>query len=452
MNLRTQLLWLSLAFAACSDATAEPSQPEQAPPPSDRIDVPKAVRENLGIEFAAVERRRVAVTVRYPGQFELLPKARREYRAALSGHVDVRVEPLQQVDKGTVLCSIDSPDWRARQQEIGALRTQINLDTARLEALEPLLAAHEQHERSIATAIAVLTARIAELERTRADVGGLAAQIAAASVELARLQATAAEAAEQHTSTQTRLVELRAAVTAGEERQALAIAAAAAITGISRAALGSGWREIDAIEIVARSAGVVAAIAVAPGGYVGPGDLMVTVIDPSQVRFAAHAPQREFTELPAAANARVVPAFGAGEAITGKLQFGLEVDPELRMAQLYVQVSTAPDWVRPGLAAFVEIETSSSAAARIAIPRSALQRDGLKHVFFRRDSEDPDKVVRVEADLGADDGHWVVIKSALTDGDQVVITGTYELVLASSDSAAKGGHFHADGTWHADHD
>ena len=38
------------------------------------------------------------------------------------------------------------------------------------------------------------------------------------------------------------------------------------------------------------------------------------------------------------------------------------------------------------------------------------------------------------------------------DGDEVVTTGAYELVLASSAQATKGGHFHADGTWHEDHE
>ena len=53
--------------------------------PTNRIDVPASVRQNLGITFAKVERRRVASTIRVPGRFELLPSARREYRATLPG-------------------------------------------------------------------------------------------------------------------------------------------------------------------------------------------------------------------------------------------------------------------------------------------------------------------------------------------------------------------------------
>ena len=64
-----------------TDTAAPTTTREEAKPPSNRIDLPETVRQNLGITFAKVERRRVASTIRVPGRFELLPTARREYRA-----------------------------------------------------------------------------------------------------------------------------------------------------------------------------------------------------------------------------------------------------------------------------------------------------------------------------------------------------------------------------------
>ena len=49
-----------------------------------------------------------------------------------------------------------------------------------------------------------------------------------------------------------------------------------------------------------------------------------------------------------------------------------------------------------------------------------------------------------------DDGMWIEVKSGIMDGDEIVMAGAFELVLASSNQSIKGGHFHADGTWHAD--
>ena len=54
----------------------------------------------------------------------------------------------------------------------------------------------------------------------------------------------------------------------------------------------------------------------------------------------------------------------------------------------------------------------------------------------------------MEADLGLNDGRWVAVLSGLTDGDEVVLDGGFQLMLATSGSIQKGGHFHSDGTFH----
>jgi multidrug efflux pump subunit AcrA (membrane-fusion protein) len=138
--------------------------------------------------------------------------------------------------------------------------------------------------------------------------------------------------------------------------------------------------------------------------------------------------------------------------IDGPLLLGVQADPAQRTIDLFLQPDVLPDWARPGIAAFLEVETASSGDDQLAIPLAAVLQDGLQRVFFRRDDKDPDQVVRVEADLGVDDGRWVEVKSGLTDGDAVVLAGAYELVLAGADSSRRGGHFHADGTFHGDDD
>ena len=109
---------------------------------------------------------------------------------------------------------------------------------------------------------------------------------------------------------------------------------------------------------------------------------------------------------------------------------------------------TLSTWARPGMSAHLEIITGGTDAPALAVPRAAVQRDGTRLLLFRRDPRAPDEVIRIDADLGTDDGRWVVIESGLRDGDEVVLDGAYQLMLASSDTAQKGGHFHADGTFH----
>jgi multidrug efflux pump subunit AcrA (membrane-fusion protein) len=115
------LLVTSTFLASCGGEDERPQPTETAgKAPSNRVDVPPMVRRNLGIEFATVARRRVAQTLRLPAQVELLPAATQHYTAPFAGRVQVLVAPLQQVEAGDVLYTLDSHEWRATQRELEA--------------------------------------------------------------------------------------------------------------------------------------------------------------------------------------------------------------------------------------------------------------------------------------------------------------------------------------------
>lgn len=459
-------LALGLGLFACTRSPADPTAADDhddhaMAPASNRIDVPPPVRENLGIEFAAVERRRVAATLRLPGHFELLPAARAEHRTPISGRVRILVQPLQAVAPGEPLYAIDSPEWRRLQRELGELRTELQITEARIAVMGPLLEAHRAHEESLRDAAAVMAERMQSLEATRQSVGGQAQEIAATRVQIAQVRSQAAEAAEQHTETEARLAELRANLVAGRQRFELALAAAATLTSTTPAALlapvpGSApaaplWQQLAEIEVRAIGKGLAVDLPVATGGWVETGALVVGVVDLGLVRFRAKCPQSHLPQLRPGQAAAVVPTLGSSlPPVPGALQLAAEADPAQRTLDVFLPVEKAPDWARPGVAAFLEFETRTGADAELAIPSGAVLTDGLRAVFFRRDPADKDKVIRVEADLGVDDGRWIEVKSGLVDGDEIVLAGAYELMLASSGAAQKGGHFHADGTFHAE--
>ena len=455
------LLCFAAAAAACSKpSAADPHPHEETPMATNRIDVPDAVQKNLGITFVKVERRIVAATLRLPGHWELLPQARHEHRTPLAGRVRIRVQPLQQVAAGDVLYSLDSPAWRELQRDLGEIDAQLTVTKARLATMQPLLAAHEAHEASLVEAAKVMEARIRELETTRASVGGQAQSIADAKVQLAQVRAQAAEAAEQHTETEAKIVELQANERTARERQELVLASAAAIAGTDVAALTANgpdgrplWRTLGVLDVKATAAGIVDTVPLASGAWAADHELVATVSDVAQVRFRARALQSDLGRLRAGLPTTVVPATGnvdPNDAVTGTLQLGVDADPTQRTIDVFTTPNAPHAKARSGVAAFVEIETISTGAPELAIPKAAVMQDGLQKVFFRRDPNDRDKVIRVDADLGLDDGRWIVVKSGLMDGDEVVAAGAYELMLASSGSAPKGGHFHADGTFHAD--
>ena len=463
-RLQPALAWIALVGAWLT-ACGQPEQggaaagPEQAPPPSNRIDVPLAVRKNLGIEFVQVERRQIQSILRIPAQVELLPSATQHYRAPLGGRVSLEVDPLQAVEPGDLLYTLDSHEWRDLQRELGAVSNKHTVTKAQFAAMTPLTRACEQHEASLRNALAVTRGYVKSLERAEKDVGGQGAKLATARIEESRIEAQIAEASEKHTETQTRTKELAAMLVSQREQIDLLISGAAATLGVDRKTLASttngeaGWRELTTIEVRAVRPGIVDQIAVANGNLVEAYGAVITTIEPGRVRCHARALQSDLGLLRDGLRATIVPA-GAVDTearVAATIQLGPSGDPSTRTLDVFAAPTEADlRFVRPGLAVFLEIITKSTEGNDLAIPKSCVLPDGLDRVFFRRDPKDKDKVIRIVGDFGEDDGMWIEVKSGIMDGDEIVMAGAFELVLASSNQSIKGGHFHADGTWHAD--
>ncbi|MBK8098822.1 MAG: hypothetical protein IPK26_17045 [Planctomycetes bacterium] len=454
-------LLVVLGVACRQEPAAGKPQDDHPPAISNRIDVPESVRQNLGIEFATVERRRVAATLRLPGAFELLPSARREYRTPVAGRVTIAATPLAPVAAGDLLYRIDSPTWRELQQQLGEIATEVQVTDLRIAATRKRLRAHEVHEQSLAEATAVAGRRVESLRALREGVGGQADELAVAEMAVATARATQAEAGEKEAETAAVLAELEATALALRDRTQRAFATAATLTGMTVDQLTTtvawqgqqvpAWRTLDELQVRAAAAGVADVPPLGAGAWVGIGDLVLAIVDGSRVRFLARALQSDRARLAGREAAVVVPpGRDAGDPVRGRLYAGLDADPGQRTFALFLVPEATAPWCRAGFGGFLEVETDVGGAAELAVPRAAVLTDGLQRVLFLRDPADADKVIRLEGDLGVDDGRWVEVKSGLADGDQVVVAGAYELMLASSGSAPKGGHFHADGTWHAD--
>lgn len=460
MHRTINVLAAALALCACSKKQEPQAAPEAAPPPTNRIAVPETVRRNLGITFIKVERRKVAQTLRLPGHFELLATARHELRTPLDGRVTLLVKPLSEVKAGDVIYRVDSPSWRQLQRDLGEIATQVRVNEARLASMTPLIAAHRTHEDTLREAATMLEAREKNVLETQGSVGGQARELTEARAQLAQARADLAEAGEKRAETDATLAQLEAELAAGRDRFQLALSAAAAVASTTTESLlapSEGpqagqprWRTLTSLDVVAGTNGVVDALTVTTGAWVETGDLVASVSDLTQVRFRARGLQADLPRLAAGLAAQAVPAQSITNAdrVAGTLMLGVQADPAQRTVELFLEPSAPATWARPGVAGFLEVATAESGEAVLAIPMSATLPDGLERVLFRRDPKDPDKVIRLEADAGLDDGRWVEIKSGLTDGDEVVLAGAYELMLASSGNAAKGGHFHSDGTYH----
>ena len=196
---------------------------------------------------------------------------------------------------------------------------------------------------------------------------------------------------------------------------------------------------------------------VSQGAWLETSDLVLVTVAPDMLRFRGIGLQSDLNTLKNGLSANVVPPSGGTGALSGSIEgrvsLGLKGNASQRKLDLIVTFDPEqerPNWAKPGVAAEIEIVLDATYSKELAVPIAAVIQDGLEKVIFRRDPKDKDRVIRMEADLGISDGRWVVVESGMTDGDEVVHHGVYELMLASGSGKQKGGHFHADGTFHAE--
>jgi len=435
-------------FAGCSGAegtvpTPNVPSPDTAttPPPKSGIAVPPAVRENLGIRFVEVETRAIANTRRTPGVFELLPNARHEYRAPVRGRVFPKVDLFQQVEAGELLFTINSPQWRQVQHEAVEAEGEITMAEAQRDVVRARLAEARAVLAKVEERLKNLTAagtRNAELEAEATSLRGSLPRLQAES----RAQDAAVEEAHEHYASRLRTL---ASVTGRSEEE------------LTRESNGSpAWRKITELEVRAEAAGSVQALDASQGSWLEEGELALTTIAPEQIQFHAEAPQSDIAIYENGQPARIVPPQGSSldvqNAGRGSLQLGLVAKEDEGTISVFVRPQTVSSWTRAGVSAFLEVNTSGDAREYWAVPRSAVIQDGLEHVYYRRDPDDPDRVLRVLADLGESDGRWVALRSGVKAGDEVVLDGAYALKLTDAgQQAPEGYHYHADGSLHTNH-
>ena len=149
----------------------------------------------------------------------------------------------------------------------------------------------------------------------------------------------------------------------------------------------------------------------------------------------------------------VLPWSAEASEVEARVELDVTADPRTRTLAAFAWPLDAVADARAGLAGYLEWSLEPAPRSGLAVPSAAILRDGLVDVLFRRDPTDPNVAMRVEADPGPSDGRWTLLESGVTRGDEVVVEGAYELMLATRRSGApsEGGHVHADGSFHEEH-
>jgi multidrug resistance efflux pump len=380
---------------------------------TNRVDAPENVRRNLGITFAKVESRPVAQTIRVPGQFELQPEARREYRTMLAGRVELLVRQYQRVETGASLYRLTSPEWRGLQEKLTESESTIRQAEARVESIPILISAHRRHEEILEKNIALWEKRVEQLQESNASGVVSANEFASAQNMLSTQRAELAEILEKEAELKAQIIAAHAEHDAAHAQFRLLIAAASTVLGMDEKALAApynldghlptdlhehdeepktrpaaAWRKIDDVAVSASAPGIVDRLGLTNGAWASTGSLVVSVADPTQMRFRAMGMQSDLGRLKSGLPARIVPPKGGTidlqDTMDATLTLGLSADAQERTVELIAVPARLASWARPGVSAHLEVITAGG-QSELAIPLSSVIQDGLSKLIFRRD-------------------------------------------------------------------
>jgi multidrug efflux pump subunit AcrA (membrane-fusion protein) len=287
--------------------------------------------------------------------------------------------------------------------------------------------------------------RLTQLEELRVAGGGSASQFTEAKATLNATQAELADVMEKD-------AELQAEEKQAEAQLRSLISRRSMLTRNSRCSDAGQTTDYEGgFTVCAVASGVVETIGITPGALAEENGHVVTLVQPDQIRFRARGLQSDLGRLRDGLSVLIAPPLGGSlkleDAMSGALQLGLAADGDSRTIDLIVTPSSLAPWAKAGVSAYLEVVLAGG-SEELAIPQSAVVRDGTRAIIFRRDPKNADKVIRMDADLGISDGRWVVVQSGVRQGDEIVMGGNFQLMLATSGSSEKAGHFHSDGTFH----
>jgi len=408
------------------------------------LDVPQAVRDAMGISFAEVQPRAIGQNLRLNGRFELLPSARREYRAVAAGGIELLVSQYARIEAGDAL-------FRIASSALPDLDAEIEAAAAQVDAMGPLRQAHRVHEDSLARKVSLWEERTAHLEALRQAGAGNATQLTEALGTLTATQAELADVMEKDAQLEAEERGVRARLAALHARRSVLLDSTGCTSHTPDAHVAR-----PGLTVCAREGGIVAAIAISSGAAATEGQTVLTIIDPGAIRLRASALQADLLRLRSGMEARIQHAGAAHDDAVDVLGGTIEITPdahsERRTFDVIIHPRTAAPWARDGVWAQVHVALAQGESV-LAVPVAAIARAQGRPILLVRDHLSPDRVLAVPVETGASDGSHIAVRGAIHAGDEVVIGGRDQLLALMGGSAPEGGHVHPDGTFHhGDHD
>ena len=468
-NLRTlpSLLAFSLValflLASCGHHHHHPHDGEQPQAASEetgqkitnRITLPPGAVNNLGITFSKATRGKVGTWLSVPGELYIPDTHRWKLRTPAAGRIRKIQPKWKDVYKRQVIAEILSPELRKAQH---ALHLAVNeSDNLKLQASA---AASSQRKISLQYRFALdlqkeTTKRFTELKKLKEESNAFGAR----DLLSAQREFTEASEAVMNLSLEmTRLKEVerqrelliqKTRLKADEATAALALVSGRTLEELLAPGVGGEtWKLINTTEVRAPAAGTIVEIFATEGEKLDENQPVALIVDPSELRFRGWVPEGDLPLLKKEAPLEINLPGDLPTIKTSLLGPRPLAERKTRRIALEAIVPNPDRKLPDGLSASARVLVKESANEEVLLPLDCIVSDGLEKIVFLRDPDKANVVIRTPVELGLSGGGMVEVISGLLDGDTVVEKGKHQLKQAGQGKAPKGGHFHADGTWH----
>ncbi len=172
------------------------------------------------------------------------------------------------------------------------------------------------------------------------------------------------------------------------------------------------------------SSGYITSLDIREGDYVMEGGTIVKLADLSTLWAEAQVYTSQLSEIDQNGIATVQLPDMDGKEINGKIEFvNPEINPDTRINLIRVSIPNTGNQLKPGMPAYVVLKGRQHTT--LALPTDAVMRDGKGATVWVKTGEHSFKSKMVVLGLETDDR--IEIKSGLSAGDVLVISGAYLL-------------------------
>jgi HlyD family secretion protein len=362
---------------------------------------PQVERSTLWIDTV----RRGTMVREVRGNGSLVPENQRLVSALTAGRVDrVLVRPGTRVEASTLLIEMSNPD--VQLQALDAER-QVKLAEADLASLRASL---ETQRLAAVSAVAGVHAELREAERAVRVAETLAQQGLASTMETERARDRAEEVRARDESERRRLDVVTDALRAQLDLRRLEVERLGAIARFQQ-------ERVTSMRVRAGAAGVVQELALEPGQWVNPGQLLARVAGQERLKAVVRVPETDARDLTLGLSAVVDTRNGTVRAHVSR------VDPAVQNGTVAVDLAfdaALPKGARPDLSvdATIQIDRIENT---LYVGRPAQGGSESETRLFRLDP-DGRGATRVPVRLGRGSASTIEVRGGLKEGDRVILS------------------------------